>query len=85
MQFKLAVYAVDTTRPVTGNTVQTPYLGNRFVDGFASALDVQSFSCKQLKPLVGRFSRGLAGGERESLCNFCRWGTDERDRMLLSS
>ena len=51
VQFKLAVYAVDTTRPVTGNTVQTPYLGNRFVDGFAFALDVQSFSCKLRRSL----------------------------------
>lgn len=44
IQFKLAVYAADASRPVTGNTVQTPYLGGHYVDGFAMAMDVQSFS-----------------------------------------
>ena len=44
IQFKLAVYAADSSRPVTGNTVQTPYLGGHYVDGFSMAMDVQSFS-----------------------------------------
>ena len=34
----------DTTRPITGNTVQTPYLEHRFVDPFSQVMDVQSFS-----------------------------------------
>ena len=44
MQFKIALYGADTTRPVTGNTVQSPYLEDRIVDPFALAMDVQSFS-----------------------------------------
>jgi beta-galactosidase len=44
MQFKLALYAADTSRPISGNTVQTPYLGGHWTDPFALGLDVQSFS-----------------------------------------
>jgi len=44
IQFKLAIYAADTSRPVTGNTVQTPYLSGHYVDAFSMAMDVQSFS-----------------------------------------
>eukprot|EP00041_Stephanoeca_diplocostata_P034010 m.1140353 g.1140353 ORF g.1140353 m.1140353 type:complete len:917 (+) comp24445_c0_seq4:86-2836(+) len=44
IQFKLALYAADKSRPITGNTVQTPYLGGKYVDGFSLAMDVQSFS-----------------------------------------
>jgi beta-galactosidase len=43
-QFKASIYAADQSRPVTGNTVQSPYLDNKLVDGFAQAMDVQSFS-----------------------------------------
>lgn len=42
--FKLALYAVDPSRPVTGNTVQSPYLEGRLVDAFSQAMDVQAFS-----------------------------------------
>ena len=44
IQFKLALYAVDPSRPVTGNTVQSPYLEGRLVDAFSQSMDVQSFS-----------------------------------------
>ena len=45
MEFKLALYAVDTSRPITGNTVQPePFLQGALVDNFALAMDVQSFS-----------------------------------------
>ena len=44
MQFKLAIYAADQSRPVTGNTVQASYLDGRLVDSFSQAMDVQSFS-----------------------------------------
>ena len=40
MQFKLALYAADASRPITGNTVQTPYLSGHFVDGLANAMDL---------------------------------------------
>lgn len=43
-QFKQAIAAADPSRPITGNTVQTPYLSGRLVDSFAMAMDVQSFS-----------------------------------------
>jgi hypothetical protein len=44
IQFKLAILAADGQRPITSNTVQSPYLSNRIVDSFALAMDVQSFS-----------------------------------------
>jgi hypothetical protein len=44
VQFKQQVYDADNSRPVTGNTVQRPYLSGRLVDEFAQAMDVQSFS-----------------------------------------
>eukprot|EP00038_Savillea_parva_P019193 m.26733 g.26733 ORF g.26733 m.26733 type:complete len:962 (+) comp4342_c0_seq1:795-3680(+) len=44
VQFKEAVGAADPSRPITGNTVQTPYLSGHLVDNFAKAMDVQSFS-----------------------------------------
>ena len=44
VQFKQQIYNADNSRPVTGNTVQTPYLSGRLVDEFAQAMDVQSFS-----------------------------------------
>lgn len=34
-QFKFAISVADPTRPITGNTVQTPYLSGRLVDSFA--------------------------------------------------
>ncbi len=43
-QFKQAISFADNSRPITGNTVQTPYLSNRLVDEFSLAMDVQSFS-----------------------------------------
>jgi beta-galactosidase len=43
-QFKIALYAADSTRPITSNTVQSPYLSGRIVDEFAETMDVQSFS-----------------------------------------
>jgi len=44
IQFKLAILAADGQRPITSNTVQSPYLSNRLTDSFALAMDVQSFS-----------------------------------------
>jgi hypothetical protein len=38
------LYTADNSRPITGNTVQRPYLSGRLVDEFAQAMDVQSFS-----------------------------------------
>lgn len=44
IQFKLAILAADGQRPITSNTVQSPYLSHRLTDSFALAMDVQSFS-----------------------------------------
>eukprot|EP00035_Acanthoeca_spectabilis_P010876 m.191813 g.191813 ORF g.191813 m.191813 type:complete len:1039 (-) comp15157_c0_seq1:174-3290(-) len=44
VQFKQAIAAADPSRPITGNIVQSPYLGGHLVDSFAQAMDVQSFS-----------------------------------------
>lgn len=44
VQFKISLYNADNSRPITGNTVQRPYLSGRLVDEFAQAMDVQSFS-----------------------------------------
>jgi len=44
VQFKTAMYKADKSRPITGNTVQRPYLDHEDVDPFAEAMDVQSFS-----------------------------------------
>jgi beta-galactosidase len=44
IQFKLAILAADGQRPITSNTVQSPYLHNRLADEFALTMDVQSFS-----------------------------------------
>ena len=43
-QFKQMIYYADSTRAVTGNIVQRPYLGNRLIDEFGMAMDVTSFS-----------------------------------------
>lgn len=44
VQFKQQIYNADNSRPITGNTVQRPYLSGRLVDEFAQAMDVASFS-----------------------------------------
>jgi len=43
-QFKQAIYYADSSRPVTGNIVQRPYLSNRLIDEFGMAMDVAAFS-----------------------------------------
>lgn len=69
IQFKIALYAADQSRPITGNTVQTPYLSGRLVDSFAQTMDVQSFSHEPtLYPLYHAQApyKALGGGEDAS-------------------
>lgn len=43
VQFKQAIAAADPSRPITGNIVQSPYLGGHLVDSFAQCVLANSY------------------------------------------
>ena len=89
MQFKLAIYAADATRPVTGNTVQTPYIGgHRYLDPFAMAMDVQSFSYdyESYTAFHSMSPWKPVGGGESSSCQSDRgyYGDTDREKGFMS-
>jgi beta-galactosidase len=65
--FKRAIYEADQSRPVTGNTVQSPYLDGAPVDPFSQMMDVQSFSYEpEIMPLYHAQAPWKAVGNGEA-------------------
>ena len=65
--FKRVIYEADQSRPITGNTVQTPYLSGAFVDAFSQMMDVQSFSYEpEVMPLYHAQAPWKAVGNGEA-------------------